>query len=72
MFLKYGIFRKGNYNKPTWKNGFFDSMHMQASWGGAEREGDGESHTVSTEPDSRLELTNLWDHDLSQNQESDA
>ena len=39
------------------------------SRGGEEREGETESHV---EPDTRLELMNLQDHDPSQNQESNA
>ena len=52
-------------------------MGESESRGGAEREGERERIpsrllTVNTEPDAVLKLTNLQDHDLSQNQESDA
>ena len=40
---------------------------------GAEREGErSKLHAANTEPDVGLQPTKLWDHDLSQNQESDA
>ena len=48
---------------------------MSASRGGAKREGEripSRFHAVSTEADKELDLTKPPDHDLSQNQESDA
>ena len=48
---------------------------MRASRGGAKREGEripSRFHAVSTEPEKGLDLMKPPDHDLSQNQESDA
>ena len=50
----------------------WDRERQSMNGGGSEREGDTECEAgsrvgaVSTEPDAGLELTNRWDHDLSQ------
>ena len=53
---------------------FWERQRQNVSGLGAEREGDTESEVgsrlqaISTEPNVGLELTELWDHDLSQSQ----